>query len=590
MWLPMAKLQGLTIFLLIFFTINVLVPAQGNIDTAKINTEFSTALSLYNAGQYAGAQKSFEKIAEASGYNPKTTISFIFNAKSLIQLGQAQAAEKILNIFFDRFPYSNYTSEARLMLAQIDLEEKKYDLSFANLEEVIKSAQNSYYLQYAKKAGEKLALDFFPSFQIKLIYDSTSNKVLKPYLMSLIAKDFYNNNEADSAKVYFEKLIKIFPHSDESIEAESLVDKIANEKQNNFQTPLIAVMLPLNNILPGSSAALDASHEILEGIKFALSEFNDEHSFKVGLIIKNTGRNKARIDSIKSEVDSLASLKAIIGPIYSDEVKETLETFKDIDIPVISPTATDEGLTKLYPDFFQANPPFSVRGKIMAEYIFYVENKKDMAILSSEGSYSAILAGSFAKEFERLGGKIIIWQKFKSGSIDFSEQVNKIAKDSLKLQGVYIPLNSNRDVTSILSQFVLSNLNLTIYASQDWLLAKGLETSSDLSDKLTISSDYFLDYNDSTFQQFDKKFFVRTGIDVNRNVLYGYDITKYVLNFIQNPGVSRSKLKTDLESGSVYNGLHNNIYFGKDRINKFINIIRYKDGKFELVDKFKAGN
>ncbi len=582
----MVKGKILAVVLLLFASANIF--AQTSSDTVKTNSEFNTALKLYNEGQYEKAQKSFEKIV-LSTFNSETTISYIFDAKSLIQIGQNTEAKKVLNDFFSLFRDSKYAAEARLMFAQIYLEEQNYDSAFIFLEEIIKSSATENYLLYAKSSGEKLALSYLPLYQVKQSYNASTNKVLKPYLLSLIAENYYYNGEQDSAKSYYERLIKIFPESYEAVKAEVFIEKFSGGKLNKISSPIIAVMLPLTNSKE-SSGESTASREILEGIKYAVSEFNNENSFKIGLLIKNTGRNKAKIDSIKNEVDSLSSLKAIIGPIYSDEVKEALDTFKDMDIPVISPTATDEGLTELYPDFFQANPSFSVRGKIMAEYIYFVENKKKMAILSSAGSYSAVLANSFAKEFERLGGKIITWQKFNSGSINLSEQVNKIAMDSLKVQGVYIPLNNNHDVTSILSQFVLSNLNLTIYANQDWLLAKGLETSSDLSDKLVISSDYFLDYNDSTFQQFDKNFYARTGINVNRNVLYGYDISKYLLSFIHDPDISRSKLKTDLESGSVYVGLHNNIYFAKDRINKFINIIRYRNGKFELVDKFKAGN
>jgi hypothetical protein len=130
---------------------------------------------------------------------------------------------------------------------------------------------------------------------------------------------------------------------------------------------------------------------------------------------------------------------------------------------------------------------------------------------------------------------------------------------------------------------------LNIYGNQDWLLAKGFESYSSLSDKLIFASDYFLDYSDSTFRQFSKRFFDQTGLDVSRNVLYGYDISKYVLSFLSEQNISKSSLKSKLESGIIYRGFHNNIFFDNERINKFLNIIRYKNGKFELIDRFKTG-
>ncbi|MHB1686550.1 MAG: ABC transporter substrate-binding protein [Ignavibacteriaceae bacterium] len=582
------------LFLIILFLPGFKTFARSSDDSAKVNTEFSLALDLYNSKQFDDAQKAFNKLS--GNDNPKTTISFLFDAKSLLQLNQFQRAEETLKKFLADFPLSAYSGEARLMMAKIYLDKKNYDLSFEEILKIISSTKSSYYLDYAKSSGEKLALNYLSTQQIRSFYDSASSKKVpwtsaetKPYLLFLLGKSYLNNGDIESAKNSFNELIKQFPQSDESAGAIKLNENIANQKQITSSTHLIAVLLPLDK--PSESLlTTDASHEILEGVKFAVSGFNDDHQDKIGLLIKNTGRSQAKIDSIKKDVDSLSSLKVIIGPIYSDEVKETLEAFKENDVPIISPTATDDGLTELYPNFFQANPSFTMRGKIVAEYIYYVENKRRMAILNSEGSYSSILAGSFKKEFEKLGGKILVRETFKPGSIDLSKQVSKIAKDSSKLQGVYLPLTENRDVPSILSQFLSSNLNMTVYGNQDWLLAKGFESFSSLSDKLTFSSDYFLDYNDSTFRQFSKRFFSQTGIDVSRNVLYGYDITKYILSFLTEQNISRSSLKAKLESGIIFRGFHNNIYFDKERINKFLNIVRYKDGKFELIDRFKAGN
>lgn len=581
-------LRAAIIFILAAILFPFCMNAQNEIDSVRIRNEFYSALDLYNNNKFEESEKIFSQISTVTKFNPSTTISYIFTAKSFLKLGDIEQADKILYSFISKFPNSNYINEAQIMLAKINLEGKKYIDSFKNLTDIIEHPQSTYYLKYAESCGELLTLKYLSPTVIRSVYDSSSNMNLRPYLLFISSKYYYLNNKIDSSKFLLDSLLNTYPISAEKINAESLMEKIKNGSNANHGTPLIAVLLPLDQTSINSQN-FNAGNEILEGIKFALSEYNNKHREEIGLLIKNTGRSKEKIENIKREVDSLDSLKVIIGPIYSDEVKETLETFKNTSIPIISPTATDEGLTEMYPDFFQANPTFIIRGKIMAEYIFYVENKRAIAILNSEGGYSEILANSFAQEFEKLGGKIIIWQKFKAGNINLSEQINKIAKDSLKLQGVYLPLNDSQDVAAILSQFLSSNLNITIYGNQDWLQAKGLETSSDLSDRLTISSDYFLDYNDSTFQQFQKSFFVHSGLDINRNVLYGYDITNYVLSFLGNSDITRTELKRKLESKKIFKGLHNNIYFDESRINKFINIIRYKNGKFELIDKFKAG-
>jgi branched-chain amino acid transport system substrate-binding protein len=334
---------------------------------------------------------------------------------------------------------------------------------------------------------------------------------------------------------------------------------------------------------------VEPSVEILEGIKFAVSEYNNENNNKIGLLIRDSERKTEKIKTIKEEFDKINSLKAIIGPVYSDEVKAALEIFKNSDIPIISPTATENDLTSSYPNFFQANPSFILRGKIMAQYIYFVENKKKMAILSPEEGYSSSVANVFKNEFIKLGGKIIIEVTYSSNSYDLSSQISKIQARVKDIQGLYVPLTDKSDASIILSQLEQQGINLTLYGNQDWLSAKGFESSSTLSNQLIFTSDYFIDYDDLKYQVFNKAFYQKTHMDVTRNVLYGYDAAKFVLASFYGDDPDRPALKTAMESDRVYTGYHNNICFDSERVNKFLNIIRYRDGKFQLVDKFRIG-
>ena len=150
-------------------------------------------------------------------------------------------------------------------------------------------------------------------------------------------------------------------------------------------------------------------------------------------------------------------------------------------------------------------------------------------------------------------------------------------------------MSDKNDASVVLSQMEQQGINLTLYGNQDWLTTKGFESSSTLSNQLIFTSDYFIDYGDLQYQAFNKTFHQKTGMDATRNVLYGYDAAEFVLSAFHGSDPDRSTLKTTMESGIVYKGYHNNISFDSGRINKFLNIIRYRDGKFQIVDKFKIG-
>ncbi len=577
------------LFILIFMVIShPVVSAQTEIDSGKVNAEFRLALDLYKSNEFNEAWKIFNKISYNYQFNPKTTISYIFNAKCLIRLDKYDSAATVLNDFIVQYNDSKYIDEAELMSAEINVNLNNYFAAFKILSHIIESSESPYYYSYAQSTGEKIALYYLNPVLIKNFSDSTKNIKLKPFLLLTLGKMYLQNRDYKDAEASLSDLIHLFPASEEKGEAVTIYQHILTEKETTPTTPLIGVMLPFN--YQSNDTISNAGSEILEGIKFAVAQYNKNHDQKVGLIIRNTERNKVKIESIEHEFAAISSIKVIIGPVYSDEVKETLDAFKDTDIPIISPTATENNLTELYPNFFQANPSFTVRGQVMAEYIYYVENKKLLSVLNADEGYSPILAAGFINEFNNIGGQILEQQTYHSNNISYSEQVSQIAKDSLQLQGVYLPLADNRDVPALLSQFVANNLNVPIYGNQDWFLAKGYETNPTLSNMITFTSDYYIDYTDSLFHNFSKHFLAQTNIDVDRNVLYGYDTADYLLNVVRDFDSSRQSIMRSMESGVIFKGFHNNYCFNQTRINSFLNIVRYRDGKFELVDKFKLTN
>ena len=581
----MAKIK-LLFLLLILASFSIL--AQQIVDSSKVDKDFINALKLYNSGNFKEAQMQFNDIIAKNEFNGRTTIAYLFNAKSFVQLKQYGAAQQVLQKFLSEYPESKYVNEAKLTLAQIFYDQGNYLPAFVELCNLVNTTSSPEYDHLAKSNAEKIALNFLSASQVDSVYDSTTVTKSKPFLLLELGKIYMQNSNKENALNSFSEIIKQYKNSEERSDAATLYEKVSAEILGPPSNPVIAVLLPLKD--SSNNKISKTVSEILEGIKYAASEYNKNHKEKIGLLIKNTARNKSQIEKIKNEIADVHSVKAIIGPVYSDEVKETLEIFKNSGIPIISPTATDDSLTDLYPDFFQANPSFSERGAIMAEYIYYVENKKVMAVLNSNNGYSPALADAFIKKFTSLGGQILIRQTYSAADPTFDRQIANIAADSLRLNGIYIPLSGNLDVTLLLSTFVKYDFNLPLYGNQDWLNAKGFETYPALSNKLTFTSDYYLDYTDSTFEDFEKRFLNLTNIIVNRNVLYGYDAAEYLFKSVKNFNVDTKAIRNYLIAKTVYQGFHNNIYFDKSRINKFLNIVRYKDGTFQIVDKFKLSN
>jgi len=570
---------------LIYILINIPVCAQQDNNPEK---EFQHAVNLYGSGEYNEALPVFKKIGVDMPYNQETTAAYLFIGKTYLEMNDLNSANEFLLDFLKKYPSSEYVDEAQLALVKVYYLEKEYKKAFGYILNLVSKPESNDYKKYAVKLGEQFAVNYVELYDLKNISTSASDNSLKPYLLLLVGKKEQMAGNYTLASESYKEIIDTYPGSEQLKEANRLFKQLKSIKdETSSEDNLLAVLLPLTNKKSGEK--ITAGGEILEGIKYAASRYNLDHQKKVGLIIKDTGTDSSQIDILKTEIGSNPAVKAVIGPVFSNEVRYTLEAFKDSGLPVISPTATDNDLTGLSDNFFQANPSFSMRGKVIAQYIYYVAGKKNIGVLNAIGGYSPLEAGAFKKEFQKIGGTIISSGIYNSGAYDLSNPVASLAADSEKIEGIYLPISDKMDATALLSQMVQQQIKLPIFGNQDWFYAKGLETSSVLSDQLSLTSDFFIDYNDSTFNSFSKDFIEQTGIDVNRNVLYGYDAANYILSLISDGADTRASLIHEMESGIEVKGYHNNIAFGKEHINRFLNVIRYSDGKFELVDRFKSG-
>lgn len=551
------------------------------------DNEFKSALDLYKSGRYDSALTGFKSIAFKLPSGSKTSLAYLFVGKTYLKLDDLTSSRKYLRDFLINYPKSEYKDEAHLALADVFYKQGNYKDAFEEILYLVSKADLPGYKDYAESTGRMLALNDLEIRQLESVKNSTNDNTIKPYLLLLLAQKQESLGNLDLAAEAYREVINIYPNSPQSKEANESLNIFASQNNLNESDNLLAVLLPLTDTVSGGDNTV--SKEILEGIKYAASEYNQKHDVKVGLIIRDTKSDSSTIKNIADELSIIPAVKAVIGPIFSGEVRSALNYFKDSGIPIVSPTATDDDLVELSDYFFQANPAFFMRAKVMAQYIYFVTGKKKIAVLNADKGYSPLLASIFEDEFKKLGGEIVDKSTYSSGSFDLLNPVSAIAADSLSLDGIYIPLSDKLDAAPLLSQMVQQGINTSIFGNQDWFYAKGFETSSALSNQLAFTSDFFIDYNDTLFTTFSKNFSEQTGIDVNRNVLYGYDAAEYLLTLMNAGAVTRSSLISSMESGIEVNGYHNNIAFGKEHINRFLNIVQYKDGKFELVERFKSG-
>lgn len=553
-----------------------------------IDIRFNTAVKLFEKGNYSTALETFEWIIDNNELNSKTTVSYLFKAKSELRLNKFKKANITLNNFLQYYPDSKYRNEVLLTLSKLYYKMKDYFGGMSKIVQLISETTLPYYVHYAKSTGKKIALNYLSSLDLIRIYSKYKSEIITPYILYLLGQIYFKEGDIQSSKNSFKEILNLYPKSAEYNDALNLYKHGGFERRLTSTETIIGVILPFGKNEDKHSPV----NEILEGIRFAVDEFNKTHDEKIGLLVRNSERNREKIFEIRDEFEDIPSLKAIIGPLFSDEVKYANEAFYRTDIPLISPTATENGLSLQNVNFFQANPSFETRGRVMANYAFHIDTIRRAAILKASDTYSAKLAQAFAEEFTRLGGEIWVNSDYQSGKYNFKESVDKINQFRDTLQCIYIPVSSSNDAAYVLSYLVIDSLqvdslNIKIYGNQDWFSSKLLKPSATIGSNLIFTSDYFIPFRNRNYKHFNRKYFEQNKYDSNRNVLYGYDVTKFLLSILNVNGDNVYTVAQALKTSKEINGIHNNFLFDNNRINKILNIVKYRNGIFRLINRYK---
>jgi branched-chain amino acid transport system substrate-binding protein len=565
------------LFVLIIASLRV--SAQTN-TTPPDDAAFSEAVNLYTQGNDEQALEKFQALArENSSFRSEE--SKIFIAKIHIRNKQYSVAEIELKDLLKNYPSSQYRDEVRFTLSDALWQQKKgYEAltvlmngAMSLKSDSLKQVNAAFITGLLDKLSNKELLD------VNEAYKEKAEDVLLTYCR---AKTASVKGEREKAKKLLYPIVANIssnPYRDFCVKLNRAIETEDLKFDNNY---VIGVMLPLK--LDDTLAGKTPAREVLDGIKFAADTYNAKGIKTAGLFICDTRRDTSVIDSIAKEYAKVINLKAVIGPLYSDECKRASKALEKLKIPIFSPTATDENLTGLTPYFWQANPTFSVRGKTLAHYIFEQEKKRKMAIIFSEEGNSSIYAKAFAREFVALHGSVVYEDKYKLDDPDLTKITNKLKSLQRNIDGVFVPVSNQKIINDLLSAFEQAELFIPIYGNQDWFMSPQLSTSTTLSSMLVISSDYFIDYNDFEFEALNDRFHSLNGYDINRNVLYGFDAANLVIQSLE----VQSVIPADggMMKSLVFKGLHNDFSFKGGRINSSVNIIRVQDGIYQRVTKY----
>lgn len=390
-------------------------------------TNYTLGLQSFRQGDYSTALQYFKQVMDDS-LNQRSAESYYYGARSLFNLRNYKESSEVIDTFLVKFPSDEHRYEMFYILGADYYEMGNYLQAADEFVTAVDSSTSSIVRNQSVASLHTLVAHNLSFSDIENLYTTCHSRLSAVTVAIGFARRAYFSDRLVNAENILKDFSQRFPNRGiGSGEVSRWIERISADSLLNLSPVKIGALLPLEY---GSGVG----DRLLLGIQLALDDYNAHAPTKVGLVLKNYSGVMPNLFSDMLSLSADQSVKAVIGPVYSNEVSAVANIADQNSLPLVSPTATDVGLTKGHPYVFQSNPNFRTRAYAMADYAVNVLHDSSIAVLSPAGAYGKILTKYFVERLDSLGVPPVSVAYFESGSTDLSQPIIQI-KTAAALRG-----------------------------------------------------------------------------------------------------------------------------------------------------------
>ncbi|NUN69969.1 MAG: ABC transporter substrate-binding protein [Bacteroidetes bacterium] len=425
------------LFIALCFVFVPLLTAQDSLVYHHPSEElFLQGMRQFAQKEYRPALTLFRQSMAALPFNHRTTAALIMAAKSELAMRNYRGAMAACDALAGSFPQSQYQEDVLFTRGM-----SRYHLgdnrgTFEDMAAVYRIAQQPANRDHAARMIEHLAQEYMTEELTAPAVTDTLPPYLRNLLIVVAAEVQFQNGSADGARAAIARFIPAEADQALQFRINRLLARI--EKGNQIT---IGVLLPLHRAQEGETREKRIVNEMLEGITLAVSDYEERTvpgQVSVQLDVRDSEKDSAVIRTAIQAWGDDPLVTGIIGPVFSAETMIAARFAQEKELPIVTPTATDEGISSIGPFVFQANSTNGAKGKTMAQYAVNVLGAKTIAVLGSAVPSSSTQADSFIAEAKRLGASVIADRRYKKGESDIRSYVRSIRADASALRPDYV--------------------------------------------------------------------------------------------------------------------------------------------------------
>jgi len=549
-----------------YFSLPIIFILGGLLATSQAKTRGNLKKNsslLWNEIEIEFKAKDFESIHKRlnnmENWNPKSKsydAALVVLIDSEIRLGNYDYASSLVNYFNVAIRNPEYLPRVLYYEGLLSGNKNNYFDAALKYSQVVNTSSSESLFNKAKSELLKLS-------RAKLLSESELQSIIEilKYDDELISSVLFDLGEIQTmsrrykaAVITYEMWLHYFYGGKLTSRVKSNLRKV-RKKEVPHKT--ILIMLPITGGYQDIGKVL--SQGILPVIENYLKKEDSNLNYK---ILDTEGDPIKAVKKMRRKIQE-DNIIAILGPAMSDvSIAVSVElSSKSSNVPMITPTATTEGISALGSGIFQVNVATHSLGEKISRYALECLNLFEFAILAPNTEYGLGLASSFENTVKKTGGKIIATEYYDSGVKDYSRHFKvirhrkanaelikkwKVSRDEfhtipkrersswyadsvLNIDGLFIAASNGDDAYKLSSQARFHKINSQILGSSGWydknLLHRGMR---DLKG-VVFSLDFVNNPDSDTWKSFSELYHSRWGEVPNKVASLGHDASLFLV-------------------------------------------------------------
>lgn len=550
------------------------------------------ATELYDTGDYDSTVAVIRTYLNRHGKDPSTEYLVPLLVEALTRTGDTKYSQKLLSIYFRRFPKSPYI--ARMLYLD--------GIGKSRQEEYAKAVMS---FSGALERGLAPALDSLVDTNIHLLCrnaltpeelaELAGSEALHPRVAEIISywqvRKLYGTGQIAKAKHAAEQFDQRHGRSDYADKVKNIASKVESRARGRVVVGLLA---------PLSGYDADIGKRIVRGAQVAVDRHNKTGKPKISLLISDTRSSMVATAHQTRALADTHNVSMILGPVLSRNAVVTASMVAGENVVMLSPTATEDGIAGLGRNVFQMNVTMGVLGSKIARYAMENLNIREFAVLSPLSEYGRILSRGFAEEVRQRGGEIVAEESFDEGANDFRPQFKSlrrklamhrwekeaaaegggyngtrrsaradsaIVRDSvLSVGGLFIPAEAE-DVVMLAPQVFFYKIQTQMLGATGWHNPKVILDGKRYVNNAIFVTNFETEKHSDTWKNFRDAYHARFSMEPDRVAALGYDAAKLACRTYRRigAGASAEKVTDALLGVRKYHGVSGVVSFDPEQ-------------------------